>query len=244
MGTAYITFDNHRSADYGIYILMTKNYGDSFTKLTNGIPPEAGTVHVVREDPVNINLLFAGTEFGLFVSFDRGASWHRMKNGLPTVPVFDLQIHPRERDLILATHGRSFWIMDNISALEQMDSQTLTTDLKLFESRPAIEWKMANYRSFIGSALFFATNAQAGLMLDYYAKSAGPVQITVADKAGNRVRRINQSGGGSAESRDLGYALRRSGSGGNPRGWWRRSRRRGSWRRRTRRRGSRWSRRG
>jgi photosystem II stability/assembly factor-like uncharacterized protein len=191
VGTAYITFDNHRSADYGIYILMTKNYGDSFTKLTNGIPPEAGTVHVVREDPVNINLLFAGTEFGLFVSFDRGANWHRMKNGLPTVPVFDLQIHPREHDLILATHGRSFWIMDNISALEQMDSQTLTTDLKLFESRPAIEWKMANYRSFIGSALFFATNAQAGLMLDYYAKSAGPVQITVADKAGNRVRQIN-----------------------------------------------------
>ena len=69
-GTAYITFDNHRSADYGIYIFMTKNYGDSFTKITNGIPPEAGTVHVIREDPVNPNLLFAGTEFGMFVSFD------------------------------------------------------------------------------------------------------------------------------------------------------------------------------
>ena len=191
VGTAYITFDNHRSADYGIYILMTKNYGDSFVKLTNGIPPDAGTVHVVREDPVNPNLLFAGTEFGLFVSFDRGANWHRMKNGLPTVPVFDLQIHPRDRDLILATHGRSFWIMDNIAALEQMDYQTLTTDLKLFDSHPAIEWKMANYRSFIGSALFFAQNAPTGLLLDYYAKSAGPVQITIADKAGNRIRQIN-----------------------------------------------------
>ncbi|HEV1283849.1 MAG TPA: hypothetical protein VNU44_01000 [Bryobacteraceae bacterium] len=191
VGTAYVTFDNHRSADYGIYILMTKNYGDSFTKLTNGIPPEAGTVHVVREDPVNVNLLFAGTEFGLFLSFDRGANWHRMKNGLPTVPVFDLQIHPRDHDLILATHGRSFWIMDNISALEQMDNQTLTTDLKLFDSHPAVEWKMANYRSFIGSALFFSQNAPTGLVLDYYAKSAGPVQITIADKAGNRVRQIN-----------------------------------------------------
>jgi photosystem II stability/assembly factor-like uncharacterized protein len=191
VGTAYITFDNHRSADYGIYILMTKNYGDSFTRLTNGIPPDAGTVHVVREDPVNPNLLFAGTEFGLFLSFDRGANWHRMKNGLPTVPVFDLQIHPRDHDLILATHGRSFWIMDNIAALEQMDSQPLTTDLKLFDSRPAIEYKMANYRSFIGSALFFAPNAPTGLFLDYYTKSGGPVEITIADKAGNRVRQIN-----------------------------------------------------
>jgi photosystem II stability/assembly factor-like uncharacterized protein len=191
VGTAYITFDNHRSADYGIYILRTGNYGDSFTKLTNGIPPSAGTVHVIREDPVNSNLLFAGTEFGLFVSFDRGANWNRMKNGLPTVPVFDLQIHPRDHDLILATHGRSFWIMDNIAALEQMDSQTLTTDLKLFDSRPAIEWKMSNYRSFIGSALFFAPNAPSGLLLDYYAKSAGPVEITIADKAGNKIRTIN-----------------------------------------------------
>ncbi len=117
-GTAYITFDNHRSADYGIYIFMTRNYGDSFTRINNGIPPEAGTVHVVREDPVNPNLLFAGTEFGMFVTFDRGANWRRMKNGLPTVPVFDIQIHPREHDLILATHGRAIWIMDNISALE------------------------------------------------------------------------------------------------------------------------------
>ena len=121
-GTAYITFDNHRSADYAIYIFMTKNYGDSFSKITSGIPPEAGTVHVIREDPVNMNLLFAGTEFGMFVTFDRGASWHRMKNGLPTVPVFDIQIHPREHDLILATHGRAVWIMDNITALEQMTS--------------------------------------------------------------------------------------------------------------------------
>ncbi len=190
-GTAYITFDNHRSADYGIYILMTKNYGDSFAKIASGIPPEAGTVHVVREDPVNINLLFAGTEFGLFVSFDRGANWHRMKNGLPTVPVFDLQIHPREHDLILATHGRSFWILDNIAALEQVDSQTLTRDLKLFDSRPAIEWKMADYRSFVGSALFLAPNAPAGLLLDYYTQAAGPVEITIADKEGNRVRQIN-----------------------------------------------------
>jgi photosystem II stability/assembly factor-like uncharacterized protein len=188
--TAYVTFDNHRSADYGIYIFETGNYGDSFRRITNGIPPDAGSVHVIREDPVNQDLLFAGTEFGLFVTFDRGANWRHMTNGLPTVPVFDIQIHPREHDLILATHGRSIWIMDNITALEQMTPQTLTSDLKLFDSRPGIEWKMADYRGFVGSALFLAPNAPNGVLLDYFAKSAGQARITVADNSGKRVRQF------------------------------------------------------
>jgi photosystem II stability/assembly factor-like uncharacterized protein len=191
-GTAYVTFDNHRSADYAIYIFKTTNYGDSFLKLSNGIPPEAGTVHVIREDPVNPNLLFAGTEFGIFVSFDKGANWHRMKNGLPTVPVFDIQIHPREHDLILATHGRSIWIMDNISALEKWDDKVLTSDVKMLGGgRPGIEWKMANYRGFEGQSNFFAANAPNGVILDYWLKTGGPVQVKVTDKDGKQVRQIN-----------------------------------------------------
>ena len=191
-GTAYVTFDNHRSADYGIYIFRTTNHGDSFTRITNGIPPEAGTVHVIREDPANPNVLFAGMEFGLYVTFDRGANWRKLKNGLPTVPVFDLQIHPRDHDLILATHGRSFWIMDDISALEQLNDQVLSSDLKLFENaRPGIEWKMADYRSFVGTSLFLAGNAQPGVLLDYYTKSAGPVRFTITDKNGKAVRTLN-----------------------------------------------------
>jgi len=190
-GTAYVTFDNHRSADYGIYIFRTTNHGDSWTRVSNGIPPEAGTVHVIREDPVNPNLLFAGTEFGLFVTFDRGANWRRLKNGLPTVPVFDLQIHPREHDLILATHGRSFWIMDNISSLEGLNDQVLSTDVKLFDTRPGVQWKMANYRGFTGTSLFLAPNAPGGMVLDYFAKTAGPVRITIADKSGKEVRQLN-----------------------------------------------------
>jgi Sortilin, neurotensin receptor 3, len=190
-GTAYITFDDHRSGDFAIYAYVTRNYGDSFTKITNGIPPEAGTVHVLREDPVNPNLLFAGTEFGLFASWDKGANWHRMKNGLPTVPVFDIQIHPREHDLILATHGRSVWIMDNISALEQLNDQVLSSDLKFFEGRPGIQWKMANYRGFEGANMFFTPNAQGGLLLDFFAKSAGQVRIAITDAAGKPVRQMN-----------------------------------------------------
>jgi photosystem II stability/assembly factor-like uncharacterized protein len=191
-GTAYVTFDNHRSADYAIYIFKTTNYGDSFLKLNNGIPLDAGTVHVIREDPVNPNLLFAGTEFGIFVTFDKGANWHRMKNGLPTVPVFDIQIHPREHDLILATHGRSIWIMDNISALEKWDENVLTSDVKILGGgRPGIEWKMANYRGFEGQSHFFAANAPNGVILDYWLKTGGPVQVKVTDKDGKQVRQIN-----------------------------------------------------
>jgi hypothetical protein len=97
-------------------------------------------------------------EFGMFMTFDRSATWHRMKNGLPTVPVFDIQIHPRDHDLILATHGRGVWIMDNINVLEEMNSK-VTSDLKLFDTRPAVEWKMADYRGFLGSAEFYMPNA-------------------------------------------------------------------------------------
>jgi hypothetical protein len=191
-GTAYVTFDNHRNADYSIYVFETKNYGDSFIKLNNGIPPEAGTVHVIREDPVNPDLLFAGTEFGIFITFDHGANWHRMKNGLPTVPVFDIQIHPREHDLILATHGRSIWVMDNISALEKWNDNVLTSDVKLLGGgRPGIEWKMANYRGFEGQSNFFAANAPNGVVLDYWLKTGGPVQVKVTDKDGKQVRQIN-----------------------------------------------------
>jgi photosystem II stability/assembly factor-like uncharacterized protein len=191
-GTVYVTFDNHRSGDFAIYIYASKNHGDSWTKITNGIPLSAGSVHVIREDPANPNLLFAGTEFGLFVTFNRGQNWERLKNGLPTVPVFDLQIHPRDHDLILATHGRSLWIMDNITALEEMagNDTVLTTDLHLFTPKPGVEWKMANYRGFLGSGLFFAANPQAGVVLDYFAKTAGPVRVTVKDKAGNDIRQL------------------------------------------------------
>ena len=190
-GTAYVAFDNHRSADYSVYIYMTRDFGNSWTRITEGIPQEAGTVHVVREDPVNPNLLFAGTEFGLYVTFNRGGRWEKMTNGLPTVPVFDLQIHPREHDLILATHGRSIYIMDNITPLEEMSDAVLTSGLTLFTPLPGTEWRTANYRGFTGSREFIGQNPAAGVMVDYYASTGGPARITVKDAAGKTVRSIN-----------------------------------------------------
>ena len=196
-GTAYVTFDNHRGADFAVYIYMTRNYGDSWVRISNGIPPEAGTVHAIREDPENPNLLFAGTEFGLFVSFNRGQNWERLKNGLPPTPVFDLQIHPREHDLILATHGRSIWIMDNITRLEEAannENSITSKDVHLFGAQPGVEWKMVDYRGFLAQRNFYGANPQAGLTLDYYLKAAGPVQVTIKDANGRQIRQIESRG--------------------------------------------------
>jgi photosystem II stability/assembly factor-like uncharacterized protein len=194
-GVAYVAFDNHRSDDYSVYLYTTSNYGETWTRISSGIPEEAGTVHVVREDPANKNLLFAGTEFGLFVSFDRGTSWERMKNGLPTVPVDDLQIHPRDHDLILATHGRSLWIMDDITPLEEMSDNALSADLHLFAMRPGITWHLANNKGNVGARDFLAPNPPYGVIVDYFLKTKlegrNPVKITVTDKAGAKIREIN-----------------------------------------------------
>ena len=197
-GTAYVAFDNHRADDFAIYLYMTTDYGQNWKRITDGIPEEAGTLHVVREDPRNPNLLFAGTEFGLFVSFDRGAKWEKMRNGLPTVPVDDIAIHPRDHDLILGTHGRSIWIMDDITALEQMSDNVLSADLHLFDMRSGTSFHIANFKGFTGTREFIAANPPYGVMIDYYLKTKlegrNPVKITVTDKAGNKIRELNGPG--------------------------------------------------
>lgn len=197
-GTAYVAFDNHRSDDFSVYIYTTANYGNSWTRITSGIPEEAGTVHVIREDPVNRNLLFAGTEFGLFVSVNRGTGWQKMASGLPTVPVDDIQIHPRDHDLILATHGRSLWIMDDIGPLEQISDNELSTDLHVFDMRPGVTWHLANNKGFTGARDFIAPNPPYGVIINYFLKSKpegkNSVKITVTDKSGNQVRQLTAEG--------------------------------------------------
>ncbi len=197
-GAAYVAFDNHRSDDFSIYLYMTTDFGQSWKRISNGIAEDAGTLHVVREDPHSPNLLFAGAEFGLFVSFDRGGNWERMKNGLPTTPVDDIAIHPRDRDLILGTHGRSILIMDDITPLEQLSDSVTAKDLHLFDMRPGISWHVANYRSFTGTREYIAANPPYGVIINYQLKNKiegrNPVRITVTDAAGNKVRELNGPG--------------------------------------------------
>src|SRR5690606_16345627 len=106
----YITFDNHRRNDFTPYVFVTEDGGQTFRSIASNLPRGGiDYVHVIREDPVNANLLFVGTDVGAYVSLNRGVTWQRFMNGLPAVPVHDLQIHPRDRELIAGTHGRSIW---------------------------------------------------------------------------------------------------------------------------------------
>ncbi|MEO8946565.1 MAG: hypothetical protein ABI338_08700, partial [Gemmatimonadaceae bacterium] len=118
--TFYVTFDNHERNDFTPYVLVTNDFGKTFHSIANNIPTDAPNwVRVIREDPVNRDLLFLGTDVAAYVSMNRGASWQRFMTGLPTVPVYDLKIQPRDHELIAGTHGRSIWIVD-IAPLEQM----------------------------------------------------------------------------------------------------------------------------
>jgi photosystem II stability/assembly factor-like uncharacterized protein len=117
--TAYVSLDNHRNDDWKPYLFKTTDYGRTWTSVSGNLPAK-GNINAVREGYDNPNLLFAGTEFGLYATTDGGKTWKRFSQGLPSVRIDDLLIHPRDRDLIVATHGRSFYIADDITPLEQL----------------------------------------------------------------------------------------------------------------------------
>ena len=173
-GVALLSFDGHRGNDNNIYIFATNDYGETWKAIRNGIPDSAGSVHVVREHPRNANLLFAGTEFGLWISWDRGANWTGLKNNFPTVPVDDIEIQARENDLVLATHGRSIWVFDDLTPIEKMDSNVSASALTFFPPRPAITWHLGNRRWSGGQKAFTAKNPPYGAILSYYLKDAVP----------------------------------------------------------------------
>jgi photosystem II stability/assembly factor-like uncharacterized protein len=210
-GIAYAAFDGHRTDDYATYLYVTTDYGESWKSISTGIVKETGTVHAFREHPRNANVLFAGTEFGLYLSIDRGAHWTKLQSNFPTVPVFDIAIHPRENDLILATHGRGVWIMDDITPLEQLSSAVLDTPLHVFDLRPATEWRISDHKGVTGNKIMTAQNPPFGAIIHYYLKSPLPekdeVTIIIADKAGKTVRELKgpKSSGIQTVAWDLRY---------------------------------------
>jgi hypothetical protein len=197
-GTAYATFDGHRSNDFGIYVYVTTDFGETWKKITDGIPDNGGIVNVIREHPKSANLLFAGTEYGAFVSFTRGASWIPLELNLPTVPVDDIQVHARDNDLVFGTHGRSIWILDDITPLAELDEAVLARDLHAFSTRPTIQFRPWANTGSTGHKAFFGANPPNGALLHYYLKAkpaAGEqVKISIADASGKTVRTLNGTG--------------------------------------------------
>ena len=137
--TAYVAFDGHRSDNRAAWLFRTSDGGKTWENLSGRLAPDQ-PVYVIEEDDKNPDLLFVGTEFGLQVSLDRGRSFQPMMNGLPTVAVYDVVIQPRDRDVILGTHGRGIYILDDISALEQWRPSMTSTPVHLFAQRQATEW--------------------------------------------------------------------------------------------------------
>jgi hypothetical protein len=155
--TCYVAFDGHRSDDFKPYLFKTTDFGKTWIDIGRSIP-EGHCIHVVREDHNNRDLLFAGTEFGVFVSIEGGENWILLMGGMPTVSVHDLVIHPRDNDLIAGTHGRSVWILDDISPLQQMTSEIMEVDAHLFESPVATRWEAISRGATRGHQLFIGRN--------------------------------------------------------------------------------------
>jgi len=174
-GTAYVALDNHRNDDWKPYLFKTTDYGQTWTNVTGNLPVN-GNINALREDYDNANLLFVGTEFGLYVTLDQCKEFKKFMNNLPNVRVDDILIHPRDRDLIVATHGRSFWIADDITPLEQMTKPINDqTSVVLFDPRPAVQWKndLSASRS-VANRDFKGQNPPGGTAIHIWAKTDIP----------------------------------------------------------------------
>ena len=189
-GRAYAAIDGHRSDDFRAYLFTTDDYGATWRSIVGTLN---APIKGFREDPVNANLLFAGTEFGIFMSSDRGAHWEQLKEGLPTVAVDDIQIHPRDHDVIIGTHGRSVYVLDDISALEQLTPEKSAQRAVLFTPRPATEFYYKPIGGLWGAHMFKAKNPPAGAIINYYINGipTDDVTITIEDAKGRRVREVD-----------------------------------------------------
>jgi photosystem II stability/assembly factor-like uncharacterized protein len=209
VGTAYVAADHHQDDDYTPYAYMTTDFGKTWTRITGDLPAKATWVHVVREDPRNRNLLYLGAEMGVWASWDRGAHWTSLRGDLPVVQVRDIQIHPRDNDLLLATHGRGLYILDDITALQQLES-VKTQDVVVFDARPAVRWNMWSRDGNLGQKTWRGENPPAGALITYYLREQPPgeVNLTITDKDGKvvrRMRRVNDEAGVNRVSWDLRY---------------------------------------
>ena len=187
-GTCYLTFDGHRSDDFKPYVFKTMDYGKTWTNIANNLP-DGGSVYVIREDLRNKNLLFVGTEFDVFFSRDAGKTWTNLSLNMPTVAFHDLMIHPLKNDLIVGTHGRGIWILDDITPLQEATDKVLSSEAHLFENkRPGTHWLSLRRGGYGRGNLYFAgENPAPGAAINFFLKDkpSEPVNAEIVDATGN-----------------------------------------------------------
>jgi photosystem II stability/assembly factor-like uncharacterized protein len=181
-GRAYVAFDGHRSDDDAPHPYVTEDYGKTWRPLRGNLPD--GSTRCLREDVVNPDLLYLGTEFGLWISLDRGAEWARLNNNLPTVAVHEIAVHPTAGEIVAGTHGRSIWVLD-VTALRQLTLDTRTDAAHLFQPAVGTHWAGALRDAWYGDRQHYAENPPTGATLYYYlSEPAGNVKLAIADRKG------------------------------------------------------------
>lgn len=194
-GRAYVAKSGYKYDDFKPYLYVTDNYGKSWKSISAGLPNKP--IDVVFEDQANPNLLFVGDDTGVFVTMDRGRHWVKMNNNMPNIPVFDIQVQPRDHDLILGTYGRDFWIT-NISALEQLTPAVLAEDVHLFDTDPAVQrvtWCFGANDYYFGQRVILTPNKPSVMSIRYYLKDKpADAVVTITNAEGQQVASLKSKG--------------------------------------------------
>ena len=192
-GTIYATLDGHRSNDFKPYVFKSTDYGKTWSSIAGNLP-DGGPAQVIREHPRQPNLLFAGTEFGVYFTIDGGAQWTQLRGGLPGVPVHDIQIQARANDLVLGTHGRGIYILDDITPLEQLARAKQASVAYLFPVQDALLFQPNNSRnSGMGTRGFTGQNPEPGPQIGYTlndVQASSKISLSVLDASGTVVRAL------------------------------------------------------
>lgn len=189
-GTVYVVADNHRSNDFANYVYKSTDFGATWTRIDAGLPANR-VARTVRQDPRNPRLLYLATEFGVFLSPDDGASWLPLRANLPMMPFNDLLVHPRDNALVLASHARGVWVLDQVNALQELTPTVAAKPAHLFSMQPALQVRTTNLRPHTGDMLFRGENPAVGALVDYWVRDAGTtVAITVHDSTGRLVQTL------------------------------------------------------
>jgi photosystem II stability/assembly factor-like uncharacterized protein len=191
-GTAFVAINNYRNDDFTNYLYKTSDGGKSWTSILGNLPANR-VVRTMREDPKNSSLLYLATEFGFYISNNEGKNWVELKNNMPTLPFNDMVIHPRDNDLVLATHGRGVWILDNLNAIQELTPSVSSQNAALFSIPTAERIDYTREGAHVGDMFFRGDNPTPGAIIDYYLKSATDkkdIALTIHDTDGNLIRTL------------------------------------------------------
>jgi photosystem II stability/assembly factor-like uncharacterized protein len=206
-GTAYFVGTRYKLDDFTPYIYKTQDYGKSWKLITNGIPA-MHFARCLRADPKRPGLLYAGTEYGMYISFDDGANWQSFQQNLPMVPITDLTI--KDNDLVVATQGRSFWIIDDLGVIQQLDRSIVDKNLHVFQVKPTIRIPGNRFSQSFGTPKNAGTNPPSGVVFKYYVKEiqdSTKAVVTIFDKEHHEIKSFSSDAKDAKSKLDIGKGM-------------------------------------